>query len=325
MVDAKLPITSDLLHRLCEDNHAVVDNFLPQELADRLLDDAERLHSDGQFQQHQFQFGGQRLMKPSVYEMDLSDPSRTSAFGDLGAWEEVVTELGPSFVQQMDEVDRAQPATSSLLSLDTDAPPAIKVQLNSGGGSFPWHYDNPGPPNKRKLTCVIYLNPSWESGDGGEICLWPFLGKRIVIPPLHRRAVFFYSDRVLHRVLPSKVRRVCFTVWCNGTNVNEKKDVMLSKDVLQFTSYDEAQEFFAQSPLQRVISRAVYSDEYLESLLECIVCNYGGKDGGGDEDIPKERRDMLVKQHEASVMGIMTKLRPLIQEFRRRKVALESD
>ena len=309
------------------------DDFLPQEFADQLLSDAERLNSDGHFQQHYFQFGGALLKKPNVYELDLSDHSKLDEFEHLGSWKDLVCDVGPSFVQQIDECDQhqqtvgaaeASSSSSSQLQLDKSTPPAVKVQMNTGGGSFPWHYDNPGPPNKRIITCVIYLNPTWTDGDGGEIVLWPFLSKSITIPPLHRRAVFFYSDRILHRVLPSNARRVCFTMWCNGMNVNAKKDVALTKEVLQFTSYDQAQDFFAKSPLQRVISRAVYSDEYLESLLECIVSQQHDTsslrgNGEGGESAAQEKKEMLIKQHQASVLGIIAKLRPLIEEFRRRK------
>ena len=104
-------------------------------------------------------------------------------------------------------------------------------------------------------------------------------------------------------------------------NVNCKRDVALSKDVLQFTSYDQAVHFFAQSPLQRVISRAVYSEEYVESLLECIA----GTRGENDEGITTSaEKDKVVQQHNASVMSIMSKLRPLIDEFRERKDCISS-
>jgi hypothetical protein len=109
-------------------------------------------------------------------------------------------------------------------------------------------------------------------------------------------------------------------MWCNGKNVNKQDDVALSKDHLQFTSYDRAQEFFASSPLQRVISRAVYSEEYLESLLQCLVAF--DEDTGDDSGITNEMRVKLTKQHELTVSAITTKLRPLIEEFRRRKNAL---
>lgn len=118
---------------------------------------------------------------------------------------------------------------------------------------------------------------------------------------------------------------MCFTMWFNGTNVNSQQDVALSKYHLQFTSYDQAQEFFASSPLQRVISRAVYSEEYLESLVQClVVCNRKKSDAQHCNEIEHDDKEKLMKQHESSVLSIMTKLRPLIQEFRKRKDALLS-
>lgn len=73
------------------------------------------------------------------------------------------------------------------------------------GGCFPLHYDNPGPPNKRALTCLLYLNPDWKDGDGGELCLTPFLGKEKVIAPLldrmvsRRKRCIFMHSRDVHR------------------------------------------------------------------------------------------------------------------------------
>jgi len=236
----------------------------------------------------------------------------------IGSWSQILHQVGPDFLKRMDQLD-CDADSERKLKLDTNIPPAIKLQINAGGGSFPLHYDNPGPPNKRSLTCIVYLNPNWTEGDGGEIVLWPFLDKPMVIPPLHRRAVLFYSDCILHKVLPSNKRRMCFTMWCNGKNVNAKQDVMLSKDHLQFASYDEAQLFFSSSPLQRVISRAVYSEEYIESLLLCLVTSDDKK--GTESGIEEDKNYELTKQHESNVMAITTKLRPLIEEFRRRKNA----
>ncbi len=325
-VPADLGVGPDAIAQLRNNSFAVIDDFLPLDLADQLLSDADNLNSNGHFKQHYFNFGGSALAKPFVYEMDLS--ALNSRVGDaknenLGSWKDMIDDIGPEFVKKVSDLDKptSTKTTMPALSLDVNARPAIKIQLNTGGGSFPWHYDNPGPPNLRALTCVVYLNPTWKNGDGGEIVLWPFLSKSTKVSPLHRRAVLFYSDRVLHRVLPSKVRRVCFTIWSTGTSVNSKRDVALSKDVLQFTSYDQAAQFFAQSPLQRVISRAVYSEEYLESLLECIEGTRGGGDGedGASGKVSSAEKERVVQQHNASVISIVSKLRPLIDEFRRRK------
>jgi hypothetical protein len=325
-LSADLALTPDAIAQLRNNTFAVVDDFLPLDLANQLLSDAENLNTSGEFKQHYFQFGGSALAKPSIYELDLSAPEDSmddTTNKNLGSWKNVIDYIGPAFVKKVDDLDKQfydiSTTTAPPIALDVNTRPAIKIQLNTGGGSFPWHYDNPGPPNLRALTCVVYLNPLWKEGDGGEIVLWPFLSNPTTIPPLHRRAVLFYSDRVLHRVLPSRKRRVCFTIWSQGTNVNCKRDVALSKDVLQFTSYDDAVRFFAQSPLQRVISRAVYSDEYVESLLECIASTRAS------EGISSAEKDKVVQQHNASVMSIVSKLRPLIDEFRRRKECIAQD
>ena len=328
-------LTADTITELRNNTFAIVDNFLSLDLANRLLSEAESLNSNGKFKQHYFQFGASALAKPAVYELDLSAPDdamNKDIINNLGSsssssWRDIIDQVGPAFVKTVDEFDKQFDASNSssscapALSLDTTTRPAIKIQINTGGGSFPWHYDNPGPPNQRALTCVVYLNPRWKHGDGGEIVLWPFLSKPTTISPLHCRAVLFYSDRVLHRVLPSKVRRVCFTIWSVSNDVNSKKDVALSKDVLQFRSYDEAATFFANSPLQRVISRAVYSEEYLESLLECIEGSSREKEGAviSESIISAVDKEKVIKQHNASVQSIVSKLRPLIEEFRRRK------
>lgn len=103
--------------------------------------------------QHYFQFGESLLKKPNVFELDLSGPTQLDD-SDLGAWGEVLREVGPVFVRKMKDLDRSSveattetteataTAQSRRLSLDTDSPPAIKLQINCGGGSFPWHYDN---------------------------------------------------------------------------------------------------------------------------------------------------------------------------------------
>jgi Rps23 Pro-64 3,4-dihydroxylase Tpa1-like proline 4-hydroxylase len=61
-------------------------------------------------------------------------------------------------------------------------------------------------------TCILYLNPEWVPGDGGELQLVPFLKRPVRIAPKHDRLAVFLSDRVLHRVLPANKERFCLTV-----------------------------------------------------------------------------------------------------------------
>jgi len=76
----------------------------------------------------------------------------------------------------------------------------VKLQFNEGDRAcFPYHYDNPGRPNKRKLTCLLYLNPGWQEGDGGELQLVPFLSTPVLVRPLMDRSLG-ESGYVLHSV-----------------------------------------------------------------------------------------------------------------------------
>ena len=275
--------------------YAVVDGFLGDEWSKALRTACVAANEKGDLSQHYFKFGNELYAKPNIFELDLHDEAKLKKSSELVY---LFEEGGPKFVR------RAR-AALPFLNLD-DAPPAIKLQFNAGSKAcFPAHYDNNGRPSKRKLTCVVYLNPSWTEGHGGEIVLFPFLGDAVVVPPKMDRAVLFVSDLILHRVMPSAAPRYCFTVWIDGVDVNSDADALLTRDKLRFTSFDNAEAFFAASPLQRTISRAVYDDVYEKSLIECV--------GGTKGEAP------MLAQHRAAVSTLMRSLKPLIVEFRRRR------
>jgi len=90
----------------------------------------------------------------------------------------------------------------------------IKLQHNvGGGGCFPLHFDTDAAVDSRKVTAIFYLNPEWREGDGGELVLYPFPKERVAVQPLSGRMALFSSPNMLHRVLPSRAARVCFTLW----------------------------------------------------------------------------------------------------------------
>ena len=300
-------LTSDLLRRVFTGDRAnkvlthgwcQMDGFLGRDRALELHMAALSLARAGNsmFSPHKFQFAGKIFGKPNIYEIDLHDASKRERVPVL---QHIFHVIGPAIVA-------AAHAALPSLELDPTAPSAIKVQLNAGG-SFPCHYDNPGPPNKRRLTCLVYLNPQWEVGDGGEMELIPFLESPVNIPPILDRLVVFQSDLVLHAVAPwkgatSKPPRLCFTVWLDGKTQSEFK---LTRDHLKFTAWDEAVAFFRASTLQRCISRAVYEEEYEQTLIRCV--------GGTPAEAP------MLMQHRAHVKSLNAQLRPLIEQLRVRK------
>ncbi|CAK9015200.1 unnamed protein product [Durusdinium trenchii] len=250
-------VDEDHVQQLKEQGWFIIDDFLPEELAVSLRAEAKQAYEDGKFSQHRFQFGSGTFEKPSIFEADLHDETLQeplASFAELLFEESLGQRLNHWWPElALEEGFRAK---------------TLKVQRNGGqGGCFPCHYDNSGPPSKRSITCLVYLNPDWTDGDGGELVLHPFLEPDIIIAPLMRRAVFFRSDLILHSVRPSSAERFCFTLWLDGPT-NSREDVNLTAKLLR--SELETVDFLKRSPVQRSVSRAVNSELYEESLLACM-------------------------------------------------------
>ena len=193
-----------------------------------------------------------------------------------------------------------------------DGARAVKLQHNRGhGGCFPSHYDNPGGSNRRLLTCILYLNPGWTKGDGGELTLTPFLARSVRVRPRLDRLAVFYSDRVLHRVEPSRAERFCLTVWLDGVRgaTNAPEDVALR--LSSAADPDAVAETLRVSPAQRSLSRAVYAEEYRDSLARCMA----GAEGCAE----------MLASHEAAVQAAMRNrpLAALVEALRERKAFAE--
>eukprot|EP00658_Telonema_sp_P-2_P043568 TRINITY_DN3149_c0_g1_i2.p1 TRINITY_DN3149_c0_g1~~TRINITY_DN3149_c0_g1_i2.p1 ORF type:complete len:313 (-),score=46.62 TRINITY_DN3149_c0_g1_i2:129-1067(-) len=262
-IDWSKVLTHDVAQQLVADGWAVVDGALGEGYASALRAELEWLQRKGLMSPNKTQFttadGPKQFSKPHILELDLHHEQvrqRVPEFDALWCSEALSRRLGalvPSF--------ELAHGTSGH---------TVKLQYNSGsGGCFPFHYDNPGPPNNRAVTCLLYLNPGWKQGDGGELVLQPFLKNRHILPPLMDRMVLFRSDVCLHRVLPATTERYCCTIWIDGMNTNQDQDTLLKDHHLKLET-DQAIELFRKSGLQRVFSRAVYSQEYEESLWECM-------------------------------------------------------
>lgn len=187
---------------------------------------------------------------------------------------------------------------------------SLKVQVVDGNkGAFPYHYDSPGgAKDSRRLSCLLYLNQNWKPEDGGILRLQPFLKPAVDIEPIMDRLVIFYSERLLHRVLPSNNFRSMFTIWLHGTSMEAEEEAerkkqkeeeeKLEKEVelngrasVQSasssgggkteeekgkSSEDPTAEAFAQSwsalleqpSVQRQLSKAIYFEEWKESYQQ---------------------------------------------------------
>eukprot|EP01052_Picozoa_sp_SAG31_P041422 SAG31_NODE_6275_length_2093_cov_1.289368_2_plen_284_part_00 len=237
--------------QLLDTGYIQIDNFLGARHAHELRAELVSAAAKGMLQPQQFEFGGRRFVKPQVFELDFHRSTATGRTGDctpatvLPGFSKLFNEHCPKLIAAL---NRLHPSLQLRPRVDGPGDSVtLKLQHNRGGGGcFPWHYDNPGPPNNRKITCLVYLNPDWRPGHGGELQLLPFLSEAgattletnctnansgsdgaVTIPPLMDRAVLFLSDRMLHRVLPAVAERFCFTIWIDANGTNSDADVFL--------------------------------------------------------------------------------------------------
>jgi len=88
------------------------------------------------------------------------------------------------------------------------------------GAFYKKHLDAFRGSNTRILSTVLYLNPGWLSGDGGELVIYhPDTDEILeVIEPAFGKMVIFLSEEFPHEVLPAKTRRYSLTGWFRKNN-----------------------------------------------------------------------------------------------------------
>eukprot|EP00928_Gymnodinium_smaydae_P018551 TRINITY_DN17060_c0_g1_i1.p2 TRINITY_DN17060_c0_g1~~TRINITY_DN17060_c0_g1_i1.p2 ORF type:complete len:300 (+),score=85.10 TRINITY_DN17060_c0_g1_i1:80-979(+) len=278
-------LSAEQAQALLDDGFVVVDDFLEPSVAAAIRAEAVALAAGNGMPEHRFKFGQAVLRKPNIYEADMTDDAMREALPEL------------SRLHREDALAESLAAHLPELGLERgEAASAVKLQRNlGGGGCFPWHYDNAGKPSRRTVTCVVYLNPDWKPGDGGELVLCPFLEREVVIPPLMGRAALFRSDRILHRVLPASAERFCFTIWLDGARTNGDGECGLTAKHL--SQEEESVRRLARSPLQRALSRAVYAESYEESLVQCL------EGAPGCKEMLEEHRKHVAQQMSHPQLG----------------------
>ncbi|OYQ79511.1 SM-20 protein [Ignatzschineria sp. F8392] len=86
------------------------------------------------------------------------------------------------------------------------------------GAYYKRHNDNARNQNRRKITTVLYLNESWQPGDGGELLIYsreqPDSDEVILtLPPKAGQMILFLSEDFPHEVLPTQKMRESITGW----------------------------------------------------------------------------------------------------------------
>ncbi|MGB6008870.1 2OG-Fe(II) oxygenase [Castellaniella sp.] len=90
------------------------------------------------------------------------------------------------------------------------------------GAGYKKHIDQHRGSDHRKISIVLYLNPDWDSADGGELCLYdPYRPDAEIgrFPPLGGRLAVFVSGVMPHEVLPARAVRWSLTGWLRTDDI----------------------------------------------------------------------------------------------------------
>jgi SM-20-related protein len=194
-------VASSAVEAICaaiaEEGFAVVDEFLPAKAIAAFAADARQRVAAGEFHPAGVGRGAARSERPEIR-------------GDRIRW------LDPS-----DPRVALRPWWLAL--------PALRMALNEtlflGLWSFEGHYalyppgsfymrhrDRFHDHDARVLSCALYINESWGTGDGGALRLYRDTGA-LDVAPLGGTLVCFLSDRFEHEVLPATRDRLALTGW----------------------------------------------------------------------------------------------------------------
>ena len=180
-----MSVAADALHAargaLAADGYAIIDGAMEESVTDLLRAQMATLADAGALRPHVFGFRPSPsepvavYTKPHIFEAELGDAA--------------VSACAPKLVAAVEALRLAPLCAEAFPDLDLEPNHAtVKLQHNAGGGGcFPYHFDNAGPPSKRALTCLFYLNPDWSDGHGGELVLLPWLRPAVTIAPSVRR------------------------------------------------------------------------------------------------------------------------------------------
>ena len=165
-------------HALNDESHAVIDGFLPH--ADGLHEWLRSLHSKGQLRPGAVTTSGRVAARGDLMTwIDVEGPSCASSLYSM--LDKLVHELCTTFGGTLDGQARCQLQRTEIQA--TCYPKDARGYVR--------HVDNPRGDRERVITAILYLNPTWTAGDGGELRVYTGFDdwQGTVIEPLHNRLV----------------------------------------------------------------------------------------------------------------------------------------
>ncbi|MEY2963310.1 MAG: hypothetical protein RL754_571 [Bacteroidota bacterium] len=186
---------SNWLDRLAADHFVVMDGFLPQHILDLIETEFNNTVEQGELRPAKIgdSFEAKRISEirsDKIYWLDRNRDAHLTPFFDL--------------------IGQVNSAVAQGLFLSLEGYEFHLAQYPPGA-FYKAHLDQFESRSNRMLSLVIYLNKSWEKGDGGELVIHQ--PSELTVEPIYNRAILFRSDTVLHEVLPAVKPRRSLTGW----------------------------------------------------------------------------------------------------------------
>lgn len=200
-----------------DEPYVVIDDFLGPDAVAAMREDAARLRDVGRF-------GPSRSVGRDGVAFDkeavLSCEPEPSDFDDAP---HVLVYTRDMLLTLPEQLNGFLEAAGAAQRVSTSAY-GTKLAVTLPSGAYPRHVDNAcadgsGPADKRWLTVIFYLQDDRWRG-GGALRLWvpdgDGPGEPVDVEPVGDRLVCFFSDRIVHEVLPTEdpdALRYAHTLW----------------------------------------------------------------------------------------------------------------
>ncbi|RLW63384.1 MAG: hypothetical protein B6D71_10305 [gamma proteobacterium symbiont of Stewartia floridana] len=186
---------------LADKGWSVTEDFLPATLIKQLADEAREAYGSNQFHRAGVGRGKSFSVKRGIRS-------------DLIKW------LNPAQcttaqLQYLDALEGLRQIINRTLYLGLFEFEA-HLAIYPPGTYYREHLDQIKNDGRRLVTCVLYLNTSWSSSDGGQLRLFTNPSDKQQyeeIMPIGGRMVCFLSSRMLHAVMPAHDERLSITGW----------------------------------------------------------------------------------------------------------------
>lgn len=194
------PQYTQAIDEIAEKGWAVIPNFLEAETVKALLAEQRKLVADGAFKEAGIGKGSSFQLRPEIRS-------------DQVMWfnENNITALQKTFLDKIDELRLLlnQEFYLGLRSFE------CHFALYPPGSFYKKHLDQHKAVQHRIISCVFYLNDTWQPEDGGQLRIYEGDSEDqfVEIDPLAGTLVCFKSAEILHEVLPTQKERYSITGW----------------------------------------------------------------------------------------------------------------